>query len=74
MAADLLVYLQLLGLGEYDGLAAAEPETLRAAILHIPARLTRHARKRILKIEQAWPWAGAVVEAWERLGVILAPT
>ena len=73
MAADLLAYLQLLGLDEHDELAAAEPETLRATILHIPARLTSHARKRILKIEQTWPWAIAVVEAWERLGAIPAP-
>ena len=42
-------------------------------VLHIPARLTTHARRRILKIEQTWPWATAVVEAWERLGVIPAP-
>lgn len=72
-AADLLAYLQLLGLDEHDELAAAEPETLRAAILHIPARLTSHARKRTLKIEQTWPWAGAVIKAWERLGAIPAP-
>jgi hypothetical protein len=40
------------------------PETLRATILHIPARLVAHARSRILKIEQIWPWAKAVIEAW----------
>lgn len=73
LACDLLAYLQLLGLEPESELAAAEPETLRATILHIPARLTSHARKRILKIEQSWPWAGAAVEAWERLGVIPAP-
>jgi Transposase DDE domain group 1 len=73
MASDLLAYLQLPGLDEHDELAAAEPETLRATILHIPAHPTSHARKRILKIEQAWPWATAVVEAWERLGAIPAP-
>jgi Transposase DDE domain group 1 len=73
IAADLLSYLQLLGLDQHDELAAAEPETLRATILHIPGRLTSHARRRILKIEQTWPWATAVVEAWERLGAIPAP-
>jgi hypothetical protein len=60
-------------LDERDDLAAAEPETLRATILHIPARLTSHARQRILKIEQTWPWARAVAEAWDRLGAIPAP-
>jgi hypothetical protein len=73
MACDLLAYLQLLGLEPAGELAAAEPETLRATILHIPARLTSHARQLILKIEQTWPWAKAVVEAWERLGAIPAP-
>jgi hypothetical protein len=36
-------------------LARAEPETLRAMILHIPARLVHYARARILKIEESWP-------------------
>jgi len=73
IASDLLAYLQLLGLDQDEELAAAEPATLRATILHIPARLTAHARRRILKIERSWPWAQAVVAAWNRLGAIPAP-
>ncbi|HET9720714.1 MAG TPA: IS1380 family transposase [Solirubrobacteraceae bacterium] len=73
LAADLLAYLQLLGLQDEAELAAAEPASLRAMILHIPARLTNHARARVLKIEQTWPWATAIVEAWHRLGAIPAP-
>ena len=73
IASDLLAYLQLLGLEPESELAAAEPESLRAMILHIPARLTTHARRRVLKIEQTWPWANAVTDAWERLGRIPAP-
>lgn len=73
IAADLTTYLQLLGLQDEAELSMAEPETLRAMILHIPARLVTHARTRILKIEQTWPWARAVVEAWHRLGAIPAP-
>ena len=73
LACDLLAYLQLLGLQDEAELAVAEPETLRAMILHIPARLATHARTRTLKIEQTWPWAQAVVEAWHRLGAIPAP-
>jgi hypothetical protein len=73
LASDLIAYLQLLGLEGQDELSVAEPETLRAMILHIPARLVTHARRRILKIERTWPWAHAVVEAWQRLGVIPAP-
>lgn len=73
IASDLIAYLQLLGLDEQRDLAAAEPESLRVMVLHIPARLATHARQRILKIEQTWPWATAVVEAWQRLGAIPAP-
>ena len=73
LASDLLTYLQLLGLQDEAELSVAEPETLRTMILHIPARLTSHARRRILKIEQTWPWAKAAVKAWERLGAIPAP-
>jgi hypothetical protein len=47
---------------------------LRATILHIPARLISHARRRILKIERSWPWAEALVAAWDRLGAIPAPS
>jgi hypothetical protein len=36
-----------------DLLAAAGPETPRATILHIPARLASHARKRIQAITTA---------------------
>jgi Transposase DDE domain group 1 len=73
LASGLTAYLQLLGLAGEAELAAAEPETLRAMILHVPGRLVTHARRRILKIEQSRPWAKAVVEAWHRLGVIPAP-
>jgi len=45
IASDLLAYLQLLGLDHDGELAAAEPETLRAMILHIPARLTMDPRQ-----------------------------
>lgn len=73
LAYDLTAYLQLLGLDPDDELAAAEPDSLRAMLLHIPARLVSHARTRVLKIEQTWPWATSVVKAWERLGAIPAP-
>jgi len=55
------------------GADRAEPASLRTMILHIPARLVTHARQRVLKIEQTWPWALAVVEARDRLGAIPAP-
>ena len=66
--------LQLLGLDQDEELADAEPETLRATILHIPARLVHHARRRTLKIEASWPRAETIVTAWNRLGAIPAPS
>jgi hypothetical protein len=65
IAATLLAWLKLLAL---DGpLAKAEPKTLRYRILHTAARLTRSGRRRHLKIAAAWPWAPAIVTAWDRI-------
>jgi hypothetical protein len=64
-AATLLAWLKLLAL---DGdLAKAEPKTLRYRILHTAARLVRTGRRRRLKIAATWPWAAAVVTAWDRV-------
>ncbi len=65
IAATLLAWLRLLAL---DGsLAKAEPKTLRYRILHAAARLTRSGRRRYLKIAATWPWAPAIVTAWNRI-------
>jgi hypothetical protein len=64
-AAALLAWLRLLAL---DGpLAKAEPKTLRYQILHAAARLTASGRHRRLKIAATWPWAEAIITAWERI-------
>jgi hypothetical protein len=73
IASDLLAYLQLLGLDQERELARAEPESLRAMILHIPARLVTHARQRVLKIEATWPWASAFQTCWRRLSALPDP-
>ena len=74
VASDLLAYLQLLGLDQAEHeLAKAEPEALRTMLLHIPGRLTAHARHRILKIEETWPWATAFQTCWQRLTALPAP-
>jgi Transposase DDE domain group 1 len=68
IAAALLAWLRLLAL---DGiLARAEPKTLRYPILHAAARLTVSGRRRRLKIAAAWPWAAAIVTAWERIAAL----
>jgi hypothetical protein len=47
-------------------LAAAEPETIRRKLHHLPARLTTHARRRTLHLDCTWPWAEAFTTAWRR--------
>jgi hypothetical protein len=65
IAATLLAWLRLLAL---DGpLAKAEPKTLRYRILHAAARLTASGRLRRLKIAATWPWAEAIITAWEQI-------
>ena len=60
IAADLAAWTRLLGHHDDEELRDADPDTLRYRIWHIPARLARHARQRILKISPDWPWTGRV--------------
>jgi Transposase DDE domain group 1 len=71
IAATLLCWLKMLAL---DGnLARAEPKSLRYRILHAAARLTSSGRRRRLKIAAAWPWAPAIITAWERIAALPQP-
>jgi Transposase DDE domain group 1 len=74
IAADLTAWTRLLALHDQGELKDAEPDTLRYRIWHIPARLTRHARQRILKISPDWPWAGPFLTCWQRLCALPAPS
>jgi hypothetical protein len=74
IAADLTSWARLLGLYDQEELKDAEPDTLRYRIWHIPARLVRHARKRILKISPDWPWKDAFITCWNRLCALPAPS
>lgn len=73
IAADLQAWCRLLGLHDQDGLAAAEPDTLRHRLWGIPARLVRHARRRTLKISSTWPWKDAFITCWQRISALPAP-
>lgn len=73
LAADLTAWARLLGLHDQPDLRDAEPDTLRYRIWHLPARLVRHARRRILKISPDWPWADAFLTCWQRLCSLTAP-
>ena len=64
-AQDLTGWTQALLL---DGeLAVAEPKALRYRLLHVAARVVRHARRVILRLQRTWPWAGELVRAFTRL-------
>jgi hypothetical protein len=73
IAADLAAWTRLLGLHDQEELRDAEPATLRYRIWHIPARLARHARQRVLKISPDWPWADAFLTCWQRISGMPAP-
>jgi hypothetical protein len=65
MAQDLTCWTQALLL---DGeLAVAEPKTLRYRLLHVAARIVRHARRVLLRLQRTWPWAIELAAAFARL-------
>jgi Transposase DDE domain group 1 len=64
-AQDLVCWTQALLL---DGpLATAEPKTLRYRLPHVAARVVRHARRLILRLQRSWPWAVQLASAFARL-------
>jgi hypothetical protein len=73
IAADLAAWTRLPGFHDNPDLREADPQTLRYRIWHIPARLARHARQRVLKISPGWPWKQAFLTCWQRLCTLPAP-
>jgi hypothetical protein len=68
IAADLTAWLRLLALS--GPLAKAEPKALRYRLLHVPARLTRSARRRHLRLPATWPWVDDLVAVFARIAAI----
>lgn len=65
IAGALLAWSQLLC---FDGsLTKAEPKTIRYRVLHIAGQLARRGRRLILRVDQTWPWAKDLVNAFTRL-------
>jgi hypothetical protein len=65
MACDLCCWTQALLL---DGaLAVCEPKALRYRLLHVAARILRHARRLIVGLQRTWPWAHTLAAAFTRL-------
>jgi hypothetical protein len=51
-----------------DGaLALAEPKALRYRLLHVAARIVRHAPRVVLRLQASWPWATQLARAFTRL-------
>jgi Transposase DDE domain group 1 len=64
-AQDLTCWAQTLLL---DGdLRVAEPKTLRYRLWHTAARVVRHARRLIVRLQRTWPWAATLAAAFTRL-------
>jgi hypothetical protein len=70
LAADLTAWLRLLALPE--SLKSCEPKALRYRLLHVPARLTRGARRRQLRFPRGWPWAADLLTTFTNV-MALAP-
>ncbi len=68
IAADLTAWLRLLALPE--ALKRCEPKTLRYRFLHVPARLTRGARRRRLRLPKTWPWVTDAVTTFANVMAI----
>lgn len=66
LAQDLLVWTQRLLLSDTD-LYRCEPKRLRYRLLHVAARLTRHARRLTVHLPRDWRWQGEFLQAFERL-------
>jgi Transposase DDE domain group 1 len=64
-AQDLCCWTQALLLK--GALAVAEPKALRYRLLHVAARIVRHARRLILRLQASWPWAVELAGAFARL-------
>src|SRR6266516_2763613 len=50
----------------------AKPKTLRCRLWHVAGRIVRHARRLIVRVDRAWPWATDLVTAFARLRALPA--
>jgi hypothetical protein len=73
IATLLSAWCRLPGLYDQEDLKDAEPDTLRYRLWHLPARLARHARQRVLKLSRTWPWKDAFLTCWQRLSALPEP-
>jgi hypothetical protein len=67
LVCDLGAWTRLLDLHDQPDLAHAKPDTLRYRLWRLPARPTRHARRRRLNTSSSRPWPQAFTTCWQRL-------
>jgi hypothetical protein len=67
IAADLLAWLRLLTLDHHPTLTKATPDTLRSTLLHAPARLIHHARRRHIRHPAGHPHHDDLTHAWQKI-------
>jgi hypothetical protein len=71
IAQDLVTWTKRLAL--QTGLSRSEPKRLRYRLLHQAGRVARSGRSTRLRLERSWPWAEALVAAFERITSLPAP-
>jgi hypothetical protein len=52
-------------------LATAEPKTLRWNLWHTPARIVRRSRQQIVRILDSWPTRADLLDAYQRVALII---
>jgi hypothetical protein len=73
IACDLLAWLRLLALDHHQQLRRASPAILRRVLLNVPARLVRHARKRLIRLDDAHPYQADLILAWYKIHALASP-
>ncbi|MDP9258182.1 MAG: transposase, partial [Actinomycetota bacterium] len=69
MGQDLIAWTQRLLLADAPA-RRWEPKRLRYRLLHVAARLTRHARRTRLHLPSGWPWRHELITAWHQLAAL----
>ena len=73
LAVDLIAWAQTILLHDHSDLARAEPRTLRYRLLHVAGRLVRGSRRLRLALDQHWPWATTLAQAFTRWAALPQP-
>ena len=66
---DLIAWTQRLLISEGPA-PRWEPKRLRYRLLHVAARITRHARRTRVHLPRGWPWHHELVTGWQRLSAL----